>query len=418
MGHDLKVLIIGAGVSGLSLAQGLKKAGIDYEIFERHDSEVRHRDWGITVHWAVEFMQLYPDDMEEKLRSAQVVVRKNTGLQEHVEFHDGETGRVFKHIPLGAAKRYSQKKVRQVLLEGIRVQVDFHLNGQYNKELTSFNELENGIEAVFADGTTARGSILVACDGARSSTRRFLFDNQDDAVWKQIPGLILNNYWMQYPREQALAVRSGLSEFMDIAVHPNGSYYGLIPLDIDDEKPPEEWKFQVFMSFASNLSVEEDSPRKRFELVKEKGKSFAEPFKSAIEFMPEGTIITCDRYGTWETKPWNTHGGRTLICGDAAHSMTPHRAQGANHALQDVLNLTRALVDYRDGRVSLQEFTDEYVREVVDRGSNEVRMSLKQGLAAHDWANNKDMPIVRIGSTPLHIKNSVVPLPTQDPNSL
>lgn len=83
-----------------------------------------------------------------------------------------------------------------------------------------------------------------------------------------------------------------------------------------------------------------------------------------------------------------------------------------------MLNLTRALVDYRDGRVSLQEFTDEYVREVVDRGSNEVRMSLKQGLAAHDWANNKDMPIVRIGSTPLHIKNSVVPLPTQDPNSL
>lgn len=76
-------------------------------------------------------MQLYPDDMEEKLRSAQVVVRKNTGLQEHVEFHDGETGRVFKHIPLGAAKRYSQKKVRQVLLEGIRVQVDFHLVGPF-----------------------------------------------------------------------------------------------------------------------------------------------------------------------------------------------------------------------------------------------------------------------------------------------
>ncbi|KIW97223.1 uncharacterized protein Z519_02615 [Cladophialophora bantiana CBS 173.52] len=410
MAISLKVIIIGAGVTGLSLAQGLKKQGIDFEIYERTSSAARHRDWGITVHWAVEFLELYPDYMADKLREAQVVTRKNPKLQEHVEFHDGETGAVFKHIPLGAAKRYSQKKVRQVLLEGIPI--------QYNMEFKSFKVLPGGIEGTFADGTTTKGTFLVACDGARSSTRQLLFDNKEDAKWKRIPGLILNNYWMQYTKEQALKVRAGLSEFMDIAVHPNGTYYGLIPLDIDDEKSPEEWKFQVFMSFAADLKPQEDTPEKRFALVKEKGKAFTEPFSTAIEYMPEDTIITCDHYGTWETRPWNSHGGRVLLAGDGAHSMTPHRAQGANHALQDVINLVRAFGDFKEGKLDEKALANNYMKEVVDRGSNEVRMSLKQGLAAHDWANNKDMPIVKIGSTPLHIQNSSVPLPTQDPNQL
>ncbi len=35
----VKVLIVGAGVSGLALAQILRKHGIDFEIFERDDGK-------------------------------------------------------------------------------------------------------------------------------------------------------------------------------------------------------------------------------------------------------------------------------------------------------------------------------------------------------------------------------------------
>ncbi len=98
--------------------------GIDYEIFEKQSAAIRHRDWGITVHWAVEFMELYPEDIGQRLRKAQVIVHRDNKVQEQVEFHNGETGEVFKHIPLGPAKRYSQKKIRQTLTAEIPVQVD------------------------------------------------------------------------------------------------------------------------------------------------------------------------------------------------------------------------------------------------------------------------------------------------------
>jgi len=59
------------------------------------------------------------------------------------------------------------------------------------------------------------------------------------------------------------------------------------------------------------------------------------------------------------------------------------------------------------------DFVDGYVNEVVSRGSEEVRMSLKQGYAVHNWANSKDLPILKVGTTPLHMEQSIVPLPAQ-----
>lgn len=89
------------------------------------------------------------------------------------------------------------------------------------------------------------------------------------------------------------------------------------------------------------------------------------------------------------------------------------RAQGLNHALQDVLNIIHGLEDVRDGKTTFKDFVDNYVNEVVARGSDEVRMSLKQCYAVHNWGKDKDMPILKIGTTPLHMEQSVVPLPSQ-----
>jgi 2-polyprenyl-6-methoxyphenol hydroxylase-like FAD-dependent oxidoreductase len=45
------VLIIGAGLGGLTLAQCLRKQGITFDIFERDDSEeARSQGWAIGLH--------------------------------------------------------------------------------------------------------------------------------------------------------------------------------------------------------------------------------------------------------------------------------------------------------------------------------------------------------------------------------
>lgn len=48
------ILIIGAGIIGLTLAQAFRKRGISYQIFERDPSaEHRGAGWAITIHWQV-----------------------------------------------------------------------------------------------------------------------------------------------------------------------------------------------------------------------------------------------------------------------------------------------------------------------------------------------------------------------------
>jgi 2-polyprenyl-6-methoxyphenol hydroxylase-like FAD-dependent oxidoreductase len=49
----------------------------------------------------------------------------------------------------------------------------------------------------------------------------------------------------------------------------------------------------------------------------------AEPWKSVFEVLPEDTRVYEDTLTSWETIPWDSHGGRVVLAGDAAHAMPP-----------------------------------------------------------------------------------------------
>lgn len=52
------VLICGAGVVGLALAQGCREAGIPYTLFERDDTpSSRAQGWALTLHWCLNALE-------------------------------------------------------------------------------------------------------------------------------------------------------------------------------------------------------------------------------------------------------------------------------------------------------------------------------------------------------------------------
>jgi hypothetical protein len=44
------------GICGLLIAQGLKKYGISYEIFEQESTDGRCRDWGMAYFWSADYL--------------------------------------------------------------------------------------------------------------------------------------------------------------------------------------------------------------------------------------------------------------------------------------------------------------------------------------------------------------------------
>jgi 2-polyprenyl-6-methoxyphenol hydroxylase-like FAD-dependent oxidoreductase len=84
------------------------------------------------------------------------------------------------------------------------------------------------------------------------------------------------------------------------------------------------------------------------------------------------------------------------LCGDAAHPMTPHRGQGLNNALQDASNFVAAMKRIVGGE-GMQKVVDEYDKEMLERGTAEMGVSLKQTLFIHNWETLMQSPMVKVG---------------------
>ncbi|KAI1047617.1 hypothetical protein LB505_012638 [Fusarium chuoi] len=71
---DRPVLIVGAGISGLLLAQSLSRHGIPFRVFERDtDLETRGVGWGLTLLWTLPTLKdLLPEHLFSRLPEAYV----------------------------------------------------------------------------------------------------------------------------------------------------------------------------------------------------------------------------------------------------------------------------------------------------------------------------------------------------------
>ncbi|KAH0538562.1 hypothetical protein FGG08_004850 [Glutinoglossum americanum] len=385
----LRVLVIGAGITGLLVAQGLKKVGVDHIVFESEPSAAhyRAREWSIGMHWSLPSLErILPVDLWDRLREAQNDPFYESPPEDVFPLLNSQTGEILKNMPLPKTVRVSRRKMRALCSEGVVVKYDKTLTG------ISYEPSGTGVTATFSDGTTAHGTTLIGSDGPRSKVRELLLGPEKAAATSL--EIAHNNLVVEYGEaEKALFLRR-IHPIFYCGFHPKGYTTFVSIQDVPDNSKPEIWRFQIVVSWLGTRDPTLDDAS-RLSLLKKLAESMADPFRSAIMWIPDGTPVPGNDISYWVTIPWNSRGGRATLAGDAAHPLPPHRGQGLNHCVGDVSHLVDALKKVQDGESELAEAVAGYEEEMIKRGAKEVESSFQNAMMVHDWGRLSESPLLK-----------------------
>lgn len=428
MSLESPVLIIGAGVVGLVLAQSLKKVrtlhrkstifsyvqdGIPFLVFDRDEHiDARGHGWGITIHWALSALeQCLPPSLFTKLLSIQVdpeIGRKDTGQFLFLNIATAEP--VFR-IPPSKRLRINREKFRKLLLEGIDV--------QWNKRIASFTPDPNGVTAEFQDGHHVKGRLLVGADGATSKMRRILCP--ETGSLNQLPIRFLGATIKLSPA--GIAPLRALDPLLFQGCHPDtNTFMWFSTLDTPEVNgsngESEYYSAQLNISWPVK-TAEDDVPvgnSEKLQKIKSLTRGFEPSLAKAILNIPDGTEVLEIKLADWPCLEWPNNHGRVTLVGDAAHAMTmctysfssayhirgtfvpnndSDRGEAANHGITDAKHLHDHLMKVKQGEVDQQQAILDFETEMRERTSWAVLMSRQACMDAHDFKRlNKDSAIL------------------------
>jgi 2-polyprenyl-6-methoxyphenol hydroxylase-like FAD-dependent oxidoreductase len=120
------VLIVGAGMTGLLLAQKLKSHDISFSIYERDPSaDCRGGGWGLAIHWALDvLLALLPQHLRDQIPQTNVDPDSLAkGVVGRFPFFDLVTGETRFENVSEKRVRLQRQRLRNLLLSGLDVQV-------------------------------------------------------------------------------------------------------------------------------------------------------------------------------------------------------------------------------------------------------------------------------------------------------
>jgi len=389
----LNVLIIGGGPGGLCLAQGLKKAGVNFTVYER-DRTPASRLQGYRVRISPAGSKALHDSLPEYLYNAFVETcgRSNGKMTFLTEKMDQLLQFDFPaNDPVKSNKSASRITLRQILLTGIEDAVHF------GKIFTRYFIRDDGkIVTEFSDGTYATGDVLVGADGGSSRVRRQFLPHAQRVdtgvvgiagktiltkeIRNQIPPVFLEGAAL-------ISAPGGLGMFIAPQIfHGEHSESRLGGNAIDDNSSADalldNTKSYVMWALSGRRQVL--LPGDPAQLLggealkciaqeatagwhKDLRRLMASTDPATVSCLPIRTSVPID--------PWKTQ--RITLLGDAIHSMTPFRGIGANIALRDAAALSMALGAANGGEKDLLTSIHDYEAEMIRYGFRAVRKSLR-----------------------------------------
>lgn len=184
-------------------------------------------------------------------------------------------------------------------------------------EVTAVEQHDDGVVAVAADGSEARGELLVGADGLGSVVRRAIADvpvrYAGYTAWRGVSSVPveagrLTESWGQGERFGLVDIGSGRTYWFATKNAPEGA---------PDE--PLGRKAEIVRRFSG----------------------WHEPIAEVAEATDDGAILRNDVYYLEPLPRWRA--GRLVLVGDAAHATTPGVGQGAAQAIEDAVVLADRL---------------------------------------------------------------------------
>ncbi|KAL3458147.1 hypothetical protein BJX64DRAFT_292412 [Aspergillus heterothallicus] len=390
----LKVIIIGAGTTGLLLAQGLKQAGINAKVYERETPEMyidRPREWGMSLHWGTESIKrLLSPDLRDRIREVCTDPTLPENSFYELPSYAGHTGELLGKTP-NRTLRVARRKMRKLFSEGIDI--------QYGKHLTAVAMTEQGVTATFADGSSVSGHLVVGCDSANSTVRQLLVG---DAGKVNHLDLTMLNFTCKFDADTGRLIRA-THPFAFNSHHPANRMFWVSAQDIGDPEDPDTWTFQLIISWpgtprAGDEALESQAARTAY--LKAMASEYAEPWRTIIEKVPEDIKFGTDKVASWRPFDWSTTSalaGIVTLAGDAAHPIPPYRGQGLNIGLEDASDLAAELATIASNPEELVAAVQRYEKSMLERAHREFPLSEKSAIAAHDWKRIHEHPILRMG---------------------
>ena len=386
-----EIIIVGAGIGGLTLGLALHQAGIACRIYESVP-DVKAIGVGINLlpHATKELAAL---GLEDALARVAVKTRDATFFNRF--------GQLIYQEPLGRAAGYEHPQfsihrgdLQMILLEefrsrtgGDRIVTNSHCVGVAQDEA--------GVTVTFSDGPggknrfAVRGRVAIACDGINSAVRKQFFPGEGEPRYSGV------NMWRGVTRWKpmlsgASMVRAGWLSHGKMVIYP------IRDADTDG--------LQLI-----NWVAEIETPNYRKRDWNRAGSiedfigAFADwhfdwldvpAFVRAADLVLEFPMVDQDPLPRWSF-------GRVTLLGDAAHPMVPRGSNGAGQAILDVRALTTALRENADPVTALAAYEAQRL-EATTRVVLTNRTNPPDAILREVYERTRDRPFAAIGDVISH----------------
>lgn len=314
--YNLKAVVIGAGIGGLTAGIALKQVGYTVEIYDKA-SELRPAGAGISL-WSNGVKVL------NKLGLGNAVARLG-GQMDRMEYrsHQGEILSQIDLTPLVQTvgqRPYpvSRSDLQELLLdafgkEGVRL----------GSKCIALEETESEVTAMFEDGYRTTGDLLIAADGVHSLLRKYVAEVPAkpryanyvnwNGIVKANPSLIDNHTWVMYVGE--------------------GKRASMMPIGGD--------RLYYFFGAPMAKGTQVEPSRRREELA---NTFYAWP-QEIRNLIGQLDPMQTNRLEIHDLDPLpHLVRGRVALLGDSAHASTPTLGQGGCQAMEDAEILCRYLI--------------------------------------------------------------------------